>query len=112
MPHLFRGLLDGDGSILAKQNGTRFLHNFSFCGTHQLMQDIADYLFENLNFNIKPKVYDYKNKSLSEIKIQNLHDIKIFGEWIYSNSSIYLTRKKDLYDKIILHYQDNTELTK
>jgi len=109
MSHLIRGILDGDGSILAKQNGTRFLHSISFCGTHQLMSDISDYCYNNLSLQQKPNVYDYKNKQLSEMKIQNYDDIKKFGNWIYSNATIYMKRKKEKYDEIIKH--GNTELT-
>lgn len=109
MSHLIRGILDGDGSILAKQNGTRFLHSISFCGTHQLMSDISEYCYKNLSLQQKPIVYDYKDKQLSEMKIQNYNDIKKFGNWIYNNATIYMKRKKEKYDEIIKH--GNTELT-
>ncbi len=54
MRHLIRGIFDGDGSILAKPSlnndgHNRFLHSISFCGTHQLMEDISKYLYEHLN---------------------------------------------------------------
>lgn len=106
MPHLIRGIFDGDGSIQAKLNtDNRFLHSFSFCGTHQLMQNISDYLYNNLKLIQKPKVYDYKNKSLSEIKIQNKHDMYIFGEWLYNNkSTFYMKRKYNKYLDFKYHY--------
>ncbi len=109
MPHLIRGILDGDGSVLAKQNGTRFLHSISFCGTHQLMSDISEYCYNNLSLQQKPSVYDYKDRQLSEMKIQNYNDIKKFGDWIYNNATIYMKRKKERYDEIIKY--GNTELT-
>lgn len=38
LPHLVRGIFDGDGSIQAKLNPNdtqkRYLHAISFCGTH------------------------------------------------------------------------------
>ena len=72
MPDLIRGVFDGDGSIQVKMNkDNRFLHGFSFCGTHQLMQNISDYIFKTLELITKPKVYNYKDRQLSEIKIQN-----------------------------------------
>lgn len=108
MQHLIRGILDGDGSILAKQYDTRYLHSISFCGTHQLMSDISEYCYKNLNLNQKPSVYDYKDKQLSEMKIQNYNDIQIFGDWIYNNATIFMKRKKEKYDEIIKH--GNTEV--
>lgn len=109
MPHLIRGIFDGDGSIIAKPSPikdghNRFLHAISFCGTHKLMEDISEYVFEHLKLKQKPTVYDYKDKQLSELKIQNIEDIQNFGDWIYNYSTIYLYRKKDIYDNFLKHY--------
>ena len=109
MPHLIRGIFDGDGSIMAKPNRNndghnRFLHSISFCGTHQLMEDISNYILENLG--IKTAVYDYKDRNLSELKIQNIDNIAKFGYWIYRNSTIFLNRKKDIFNNFLKHYND------
>lgn len=109
MPHLIRGIFDGDGSIMAKPNPSndghnRFLHSISFCGTHQLMEDISNYILENLG--IKTTVYDYKDRNLSELKIQNIDNIAKFGYWIYRNSTIFLNRKKDIFNDFLKHYND------
>ena len=109
MPHLIRGIFDGDGSIMAKPNPNndghnRFLHSISFCGTHQLMEDISNYILENLG--IKTTVYDYKDRNLSELKIQNMYNIAKFGYWIYRNSTIFLNRKKDIFNDFLKHYND------
>lgn len=109
MAHLIRGILDGDGSIFWKYNGRRFLHSISFCGTNRLMHDISNYCYETLNLNQKPTVYNYKNRILSEIKIQNYHDIKMFGNWIYKDATIFMKRKRCVYEEIIKH--GNTEIT-
>ena len=110
MPHLIRGIFDGDGSISAKLNPkepNRFYHAISFCGTHQLMADISDYIFKELHLKRKPNVYDYSDKSLSEIKIRNIKDMKTFGDWMYHNSTIYLNRKRDIYNNFLEHYNLN-----
>ena len=109
MPHLIRGIFDGDGSIMAKPNPgndghNRFLHSISFCGTHQLMEDISNYILENLG--IKTAVYDYKDRNLSELKIQNIDNIAKFGYWIYRNSTIFLNREKDIFNDFLKHYND------
>ena len=109
MPHLIRGIFDGDGSIMAKPNPNndghnRFLHSISFCGTHQLMEDISNCILENLG--IKATVYDYKDRNLSELKIQSIHNIAKFGYWIYRNSTIFLNRKKDIFNDFLKHYND------
>lgn len=109
MPHLIRGIFDGDGSIMAKPSPNndghnRFLHSISFCGTHKLMEDISNYSFEYLNLKQKPLVYDYKDRQLSDFKIQNIKDMQTFGDWMYNDSTIYLNRKKDIYDNFLQHY--------
>ena len=109
MPHLIRGIFDGDGSIMAKPNPNndghdRFLHSISFCGTHQLMEDISNCILENLG--IKATVYDYKDRNLSELKIQSIHNIAKFGYWIYRNSTIFLNRKKDIFNDFLKHYNN------
>ena len=57
--------------------------------------------------NYNSIIYDYKDRQLSELKIQNIEDIKIFGEWMYNNSTIYLNRKKDIYNNFLEHYNFN-----
>ena len=109
MPHLIRGIFDGDGSIMAKPNPNndghdRFLHSISFCGTHQLMEDISNCILENLG--IKAAVYDYKDRNLSELKIQSIHNIAKFGYWIYINATIFLNRKKDIFNDFLKHYNN------
>lgn len=109
MPHLIRGIFDGDGSIMAKPSPNndghnRFLHSISFCGTHQLMENISNYIFEHLNLKQKPTVYDYKDRQLSDIHIQNIEDIKKLGDWMYKNASLYLNRKKEIYNNFLNHY--------
>lgn len=109
MSHLIRGIFDGDGSILAKPSPNndghnRFLHSISFCGTHELMTNISDYAFKKLQLNQKPTVYDYADRNLSEVKIQNIDDITKFGLWMYQNSTIFLKRKKDIFNNFLSHY--------
>ena len=110
MKHLIRGILDGDGSIQAHVNPndtSRFLHSISFCGTHKLMEDISNYIFDELDLKQKPSVYDYKDKALSDIKVQNKNDMYRFGEWLYQDATIYLIRKKETYDRFKEHYNLN-----
>ena len=105
MNHLIRGILDGDGSIRAEQTNknNKFAHYIGFCGTHQLMSDISNYC-NMLKLNTIPKVYNYSDKELSDIKIQSKNDMYIFGEWLYKDATIYLKRKKDKYDFFKKHY--------
>lgn len=107
MPHLIRGILDGDGHIEARQSPTttKYLHRISICGNHQLLENINDYIYNNLHTEIKQKVYDYKDRKLSDLTLgASINDMYIVGEWLYKNATIYMTRKKDNYNNFKQHY--------
>ena len=108
--HFVRGVFDGDGSMLAKKHGTRFIHSLSFCGTHKLMSDIAEKLTDLGLLSFTPKVYDYKNRLLSELKIQRKDDIVSVGNWMYEGATVYMTRKKDKFDSLKEFY-GNSEVS-
>lgn len=101
---IVRGIFDGDGNIYLRQTNRRFNHSLNFCGTHKLMSDLLEILSQELNLNVIPKIYDYKDRNLSEIKFQNLHDIYLVGNWMYGDFNLYLKRKKDKYLEFINHY--------
>lgn len=105
MNHLIRGILDGDGNIKAHQTNVnnRFAHAISFCGTHKLMNDIGDYVSQRFHI-IKPKVYDYDDRRLSEIKWQRKEDMYTIGEWLYGDATVFLRRKYDKYLCFKEHY--------
>lgn len=97
MNHLIRGILDGDGSITSVMlKSNKHKHAISFCGTHELMEDISNYISAALNV-INPKVYDYEDRYLSEIKWQSISDCYAVGNWLYNGSSIYLERKYKIF---------------
>lgn len=104
MRHLIRGLIDGDGSIRFVRPPRRCEKYISLCGTHRLMQEVLDYLYEHKIIKIHKQVYDYKNSSVSEFKISNKDDIYSLGEWLYKDATIYLKRKKEIYDSFKEYY--------
>ena len=104
MPHLIRGIMDGDGSIFMKEIDKKFIHAISFCGSDRLMNDLSSYLYNTLLLNTKPSIYKYSDRNLSEIKIQKKDDILKYGNWIYKDSSIYLLRKRESYNLFLKHY--------
>lgn len=115
MRHMIRGIFDGDGSIRAAKNkNNKFQQAFSFCGTERLMSDLATYVSKCLNIN-KPTIYSYKNRNLSEVKWQSAKACMRIGEWLYTDATIYMIRKKETFDNYKLYktqiiQQDNTEV--
>lgn len=111
LPHLVRGIFDGDGSILFKKNNTRYLHSISFCGSHKLMEDLLNIFQQQLSLKTIPQIYDYHDKHLSDLKLQNYNDIIQLGDWMYKDATIYLKRKYNIYQSILTHLNGNTEIT-
>jgi hypothetical protein len=108
--HIMRGIIDGDGSIQAyshytrKDNRNRFVHNISCCGTHRLMCEMIDVINENIALNNRVKVYDYKNKVLSQFGISERNDMFHLGKWLYDDATVFLARKKFAFDNFVKHY--------
>ena len=104
MRHLIRGILDGDGCITAHESSrNKYHHSISFCGTHDLMLDIRDYISNELGVTRKP-VYDYNNRYLSEVKWTRIEDCFEIGNWLYEDAEYYLPRKKLKFDLFCDHY--------
>jgi hypothetical protein len=103
MRHLVRGILDGDGSLYIKQREHGFMHRISFCGTLRLMTELSEYLTKTLALSLKPKVYTYKNRQLSEFKLQSYESVSKFLHWVYDDATIFLKRKKEKADLYFQH---------
>lgn len=91
--HFIRGFFDGDGCIY-KQD--KYL-NCSMCSSSKkIIHQLKDIL-ESLN--IKPYINEYKNYSIPFFIIgtKKQSSVKIFLDYIYKDSNIYLERKYHLY---------------
>ena len=96
LPHLIRGYLDGDGSIIKTRN------RVSLTGTCMFLNKLKDVLYDTLN--IESTICKY-NDITCDLKINNIHNAKIFLDYIYNNSTIHLNRKYDVY---ISRYVNNS----
>lgn len=89
LSHFIRGCFDGDGSTFVSQGYFRI----SYYGSHKICQDILDIMqFDN-------KVYD--KTSVSFFSIQRKEYIKQFYDFIYKDATIFMHRKKDLFEKYV-----------
>lgn len=105
MRHLIRGILDGDGNVQGKQTNinNRYKHSVGFCGSNLLMTQIRGWLVENVGVS-KNKIYEYSNRCLSMVTWASITDMQLLYHYFYDDSDIYLTRKKDIFDKVMNHY--------
>ena len=100
MPHLIRGMIDGDGWI------SSISHQIGFCGNEKTVNQLKNYLVKTLN------VYDVKvihsNENLWQVTWASKEDIKKIGNYIYENKDdCFLTRKYNNFLRII---HGNTEV--
>lgn len=92
IPHLFRGIFDGDGSVYINDNRLKI----SIYGTNRLCQQYLDFLKDFLNLKTKSRVYDKVGVSFINFSIKT--DVKTIYDFLYSDATIFLKRKKELFD--------------
>lgn len=101
MPHLIRGMIDGDGWVSYKS------HNIGYCGNKAAVQGVRDYLVSKLGvYNVA--VYYMKKSHIWGVQWSSKQDVKVIGQFLYKDKGIYyLTRKFQNFCKL----QGNTEVT-
>ncbi len=94
--HFIRGYFDGDGHVgfyLGKQKTCKF----SICGTKEFLLSIQDILIKILGFT-KTNLYKYKN--VYTLDYGGPKNCNEFNRYLYFNSSIFLLRKRDIFENI------------
>lgn len=98
MPHLIRGIFDGDGSIGTRKEfiGKKKMVNVNICSTSKSFLDsIKQYCGGNIYLEKRPGMDMYRLIFTSaEMKLS-------FYNYIYTNSSIFLNRKKLIFDNYV-----------
>lgn len=100
MPHLIRGMIDGDGWISFNS------HQIGFCGNEKTVTQLKKYLVQTLN------VYDVKvihtSENLWQVTWASKTDIEKIGNYIYQDkNNCFLFRKYHNFLQII---HGNTEV--
>lgn len=92
--HFIRGYFDGDGSLGVYPHSlknTNLEESLNFVGTKNMLEEIQEYL-------IKGYLYHKSNCSSYTYKLQySTNKAKKVAELMYSNASIYLDRKYNIY---------------
>lgn len=100
MPHLIRGMIDGDGWISHKS------HQIGFCGNERTVTMLRDYLIKTLNvYNVK---VIHSEENLWQVTWASQIDIEKIGNYIYTNKDKFYLKRK--YENFLI-IQGNTEIT-
>ena len=104
--HFVRGFIDGDGCIyLPKSN--RQSPVTILIATRSICNYLLSYFQAELN--IKPiltKAHNQDKEKICEVRIKNYRQNKIFLDWLYKDSTIYLKRKFDKYCEFLEKYNN------
>lgn len=92
--HFIRGYFDGDGHIKTNE-GYRKKAQFSITSNIKFCEDLQNLFF---TMGISSKIYpNKKNAAIASIMISNLSNILLVREYIYSNATIFMQRKRDKF---------------
>lgn len=89
IPHIIRGIFDGDGSISKRV--------ISFYGNEKVLNKVNSILQEKINLNKKEVKW---RKTCFGFSFSSKQNVKDFYHYIYDNATIYLTRKKERFEKL------------
>ncbi|MBI3651476.1 MAG: hypothetical protein HY231_10695 [Acidobacteria bacterium] len=95
MPHLLRGILDGDGTVSHRQDGGAII---GFCGSERLLTEIRMWLICKLGISDNRL---HQNKSVAFIQWSLDADIRKITRYLYQNAEVYLERKKVLLKRYL-----------
>lgn len=107
--HFIRGYFDGDGSISESQrrkcNGDVDLVNKNnilnfVSGSDNMLNSLAEIISEKSQTKSR-KIYKYKDNNFGYIIWWTINDIKSIYHYFYDESTIYMDRKKEKFEKIL-----------
>ena len=102
MHHFIRGYFDGDGHISRDKKLVNAYYHINMTSTEEFIVVLKNILTEN-NIDTGNSYKRYKNKEVSAhtVYVKN-KSAKNFIDYIYSNATLFLTRKYKIYEHSLL----------
>lgn len=96
--HFIRGVFDGDGCVsFSKHNNCKTsCMTVNFLADKILIEEIQEELIETLGINRVKIRHDKYNSSFGN---SSNRDVRAIYDYLYEDASIYLERKKDIFNK-------------
>ena len=100
--HFIRGYFDGDGCITINKNNDTY--NFNILGTYDFLTALQNEFVSNIE-NYKPTKISKDQRSevykLQKGKVRGTKNINDIYNYLYKDCTIYLDRKKNIFDEVI-----------
>lgn len=96
--HFVRGYFDGDGSVYGNKQ-----KQFSFVGTIDFLLPLQQILIKELNFSETKLDQRHKDRdnNIRSLRYCGINQCIAFRDWLYQDATIYLKRKKKIFDSYI-----------
>lgn len=101
MPHLIRGLIDGNGTIYQNKNKPEQCC-ISLCGASSLVGQVREYLIKEVGLPETKLIIRHDSRSNRYLPLYVMqwggrrNTLKL-GDWLYADAHIYLKRKYEKY---------------
>lgn len=93
--HLIRGIFDGDGTVFTNSLDRLY---FGFYGNYAIVEEIKSILTNRFNISDN-KITD--KETVAQMTFSKKEDILNFYNFIYSNSTVWMKRKKILFEEYL-----------
>jgi len=100
--HFIRGMIDGDGCLSKFKKSDSFcvhlVNSVGFC--EAMKEKLAE-----IGFDFKMKRENQYSQPMASLWLFGNVKCKIFLDWLYKDSSLFLERKKDKYDSLTRDFE-------
>lgn len=107
--HFVRGYFDGDGSVTNVKDTTGTKAQFNIIGTLDLLLGIQKELVEKAGLNEIKISPARKDSHVYQLVYGGIENVKKFYSYLYSNSEIYLPKKKNIFESVLKLYKDRDD---
>lgn len=109
--HFIRGVFDADGCInkvvritKGKSGQIYICYGGEFCieGNKEFILALQ---FRLMELSLHRNSINYSGKTINRVRYGGINQLKIIHNYLYKNASVFLERKKNLFEEILQHYR-------
>lgn len=98
--HFIRGYFDGDGSISLCKSGGRYNPIISITSSQMFIETLSNILTREIECTCS----SYEKDNCSTLSFGGIHNIKKMYDYLYKDSTIFMNRKKEKFEHILLNW--------